>query len=115
MSWVHLLFGLILLISVFIGLFGAAKRTPIWAMVARICYVVLIVSGIFMTKYAWDEKPILTVIKIVIAILVIGLIEMSFAKKTRGEISHGTIWLVILMILIVAGLGLWLSGGYPLI
>ena len=114
MAWFHSVFGMILLIAVIIGLVGSAQKTKIWAMVARLCYVVLIVSGIVMFKYAWGGNPVLTIVKIVAAILVIGLIEMSFAKKTKGEISPALIWLVIILVVVVAGLGLWLSGGYPL-
>lgn len=115
MSWLHLIFGIILLVSMIIGLVSPAQKTKIWAMVTRVCYLVLIVSGIFMTKYAWSEKPVLTVVKIIVALLVIGLIEMAFGKKTKGQFSIGIMWMVIVMVLVVGGLGLWLSGGYPVI
>lgn len=115
MSYVHLIFGIILLFAVIMGLAGSADKAKIWAMITRVCYLVLIVSGIFMTKYAWSEKPVLTVVKIIVAILVIGLIEMAFGKKTKGQFSIGIMWMVIVMVLVVGGLGLWLSGGYPVI
>lgn len=115
MSWVHLVFGIILLFAVIMGLAGSADKAKIWAMVARVCYLVLIISGIMMTNYAWSEKPVLTVVKIVVAILVIGLIEMAFGKKTKGQFSKGIMWSVIAMCLVVGGLGFWLSGGYPII
>lgn len=115
MSWLHLVFGIILLVSVIIGLAGPAQKTKIWAMIARVCYLVLIVSGIFMTSYAWNEKPILTVIKIVVAVLVIGLVEMAFGKKTKGGLTKNIMWMVILMVLVVGVLGFSLSGGYPVI
>ena len=114
MAWFHLVFGIILLVAVVAGLIGSAQKTKIWAMIARLCYVVLIVSGIVMFKYAWGGNPVLTIVKVVAAILVIGLIEMSFAKKTKGEISTTLMWLVVVLVVVVAGLGLWLSGGYPI-
>lgn len=115
MPWLHLVFGVILIVAVFGGLASPADKSKIWAMIARLCYVVLIISGIFMVKYAWSENPVLTIVKIVAAIMVIGLIEMAFGKKSRREFSKGLMWFVIVMVVAVAGLGLWLSGGYPLV
>jgi hypothetical protein len=40
---------------------------------------------------------------------------MAFGKKTKGQFSIGIMWMVIVMVLVVGGLGLWLSGGYPVI
>ncbi|GBG94283.1 hypothetical protein LFYK43_07420 [Ligilactobacillus salitolerans] len=113
MAWVHLVFGIVLLLAVVIGLFGAPGTAKVSVMVARFCYLFLIVSGGFIAKYAWSENPWLTAIKIFLALMAIGWIEIAFSKKKRNELTAGFLWVTIGLVVVVGVIGLWLSGGYP--
>ncbi|KID41608.1 DUF1516 family protein [Fructilactobacillus fructivorans] len=112
--WIHLLTWLVLFIAVCIALFSNWHFKAM-TMIARLCYVILIISGIFLVPYAWGRDPILTVVKIICALLLIGLIEMAFAFKSQQKLSKTFLWITIVAIIIVAIIGIMLAGGRPFI
>lgn len=112
--WMHLIVGVVLIVAVIVGLAGPAKGTKIWAMIARVCYILILISGILMFARAWREDPVLLVIKIMVALVFIGLAEAGFAKKTRGTAGLSALWIPLALGVVTFALGLALTGGFPL-
>ena len=77
-------------------------------LVTRVCYLVSIVSGIVLMRFAFARNPLLTVVKILIAIGLIGLIEIAFAGKKDHRLSKPIVWstLAALVLVTVAGFAL---------
>lgn len=113
--WMHLLVGVVLIVAVAAGLLGPAKMTKIWAMIARVCYILIILSGLLMIVRAWRHNPVLLVIKVALAIAMIAFAEIGFAKKSRGAVTAVAIWIPIVLAVLVLVLGFVLTGGFPLI
>ncbi|MDF7666187.1 DUF1516 family protein [Bifidobacterium sp. ESL0745] len=114
-AWMHLVVGVVLVVAVAVGLLGPAKMTKIWAMIARVCYILIIVSGIVLIVHAWPHITVLLVVKIVLAIALIALAEIGFAKKSKDTASAVAIWVPIALVIVVMVVGLVVSHGFPLI
>lgn len=113
--WMHLVVGVVLIVAVAVGLLGPAKMTKIWAMIARVCYILIILSGIVLIVHAWPHITVLLVVKIILAIALIALAEIGFAKKSKDTASAAAIWVPIVLVVVVTAIGLVVSGGFPLI
>ncbi|MBA1434906.1 DUF1516 family protein [Bombilactobacillus bombi] len=112
--WLHLVFGVILLIAIIGGMLTTVPIAKIWVMIARICYLVLIISGILMLGYAWHEHPALTIFKIIMALVLIGVIEMAFSKKLQRSFSRPIFYGALFLAIIVVIIGFTMTGGFPL-
>lgn len=112
--WLHLIVVIILIIAVISGLRKNGQHPKVWAMIARLCYLMLLISGVVMLPYPWHEHPLLTIIKLLAALIFIGIIEMAFAKKQQHQLTSNWLWLMLLGAVIVITLGFWLTSGFPL-
>jgi hypothetical protein len=113
--WVHLAAWLILAVVVAIGLLGKADKLTPWAMTARLLYVVSIISGVILLLRVWSYNPVGSAIKVVLALVLIAVIEIAFARKQRQQLPANMLWLVFGCCLIVGIFGLWLAQGRPFI
>lgn len=113
--WMHLVVGVVLIVAVAVGLLGPAKMTKIWAMIARVCYILIILSGVFLIVHAWPHITVLLVVKIILAVALIALAEIGFAKKSKDTASAVAIWLPIVLVIVVMVVGLVVSHGFPLV
>ncbi|WEV41867.1 DUF1516 family protein [Bifidobacterium sp. ESL0682] len=113
--WMHLVVGVVLIVAVAVGLLGPAKGTKIWAMIARVCYILIILSGLLMIVHAWHRNPVLLVVKLILALAMIAFAEIGFAKKSKSAATPMTIWVPIVLAVVVAVLGFVLTGGFPII
>ncbi|WP_429970289.1 YisL family protein [Fructilactobacillus sp. Tb1] len=113
--WIHLITWIVLLIVTILALFSKSKKTSLIAMmIARVCYLFAIVTGVLLISHAFPNHPLLTIIKVILGLSLIAIIEIAFANKNRMKLTPGLAWLVILFILIVGGFGLYLTSGFPL-
>jgi hypothetical protein len=118
-SWMHLIVGVVLIIAVVVGLLAPAQFTKICAMIARICYILIILSGIVMIVMSLMhgplQHPLLLIVKVVLALAVIGLVEIGFARKNKDSVLALDVWVPIVLIVVVVVLGFVLTGGFPII
>ncbi|WP_161786428.1 DUF1516 family protein [Bifidobacterium bohemicum] len=118
-SWMHLIVGVALVVAVAVGLFGPEKGAKICVMIARVCYVLIILSGVVMAVMSLMHgplrHPVLLIVKIVLALVAIGLVEMGFARKKRDAVLAVDAWLPIVLIVVVVVLGFVLTGGFPIL
>ncbi|AXX64778.1 DUF1516 family protein [Bombilactobacillus bombi] len=112
--WLHLVVGVVLFVAIIGGLLAKVPQAKVWVMIARICYIILIISGALMFSYAWHEHPILTIVKIILAVGLIGLIEMAFAKKLKKQFSRVMFYGALILAVIVVIIGFIMTDGFPL-
>ncbi|MHA8138055.1 DUF1516 family protein [Lactobacillaceae bacterium Scapto_B20] len=112
--WLHLIFALILVISASMALL-LPSGNQFYVMLARFCYLVFIVSGIILLPHAFVRTPIMTVVKVVAALGLIGILEVSFAKQKKGQLNKQFMMLVAIAMLIVIVIGFIVAGGRPFI
>jgi len=111
--WMHLITWVVLLIDLVLGMFiDPKKRTP-FLMIARVGYVVMIVSGYMLMSVAFNRNPALTILKVVLAIGFIGITEMSFASAGKRSFKASWRWLVLGCAVVVGVLGFVLAQGRP--
>ncbi|GEP23273.1 DUF1516 family protein [Lentilactobacillus diolivorans] len=113
--WIHIISWVILAIAVILAFVGPTSQAKICQMIARVVYLFAIVSGVFLLPYAWGDNPILTVIKVLIALGLIAAIEIGFAKYNQKAVSKSVVWWLLCFVILVGVLGLFLSHGYPFI
>lgn len=113
--WIHLITWMVILVTTIITLFSQSRKLSLISMmITRVGYLFAIVTGVLLVSHAFPNHPALTIIKVILGIVLIGIIEMTFATKNRKRLTLGLAWLVIFFILLVGGLGLYLTSGYPL-
>ncbi|AUJ29953.1 MAG: DUF1516 family protein [Liquorilactobacillus hordei] len=109
--WMHLVTWIVLLIVVFSVVFSKKDVSVAAKMIARICYVVALVSGIMLLGYAWEASPVLAVVKILLAIGLIGFCEIYFSQGHNWR--SRTKALLLVTTILVGLLGFILAGGRP--
>ncbi|CAM2906565.1 MULTISPECIES: DUF1516 family protein [Dellaglioa] len=116
MIWllIHLITWVVIAVLVALTIF-TNSNTKIYQMITRLGYLVSIASGIMLLGYAWQRDPMLTAIKLIVAIIFIGLTEMTFARKNRKQLNKSVIYAVGICCIGVGVLGLMLAGGRPFI
>ncbi|WP_281166041.1 DUF1516 family protein [Liquorilactobacillus sicerae] len=110
--WLHLLAAVVLLVVI---LLTVVKNKAIKAVVmtARVDYLIAIISGMMLFSYAWSKSPVLAVLKVLVALAVIGICEILFKRvKQLSLLSRG---LILVVVIALGAFGLMLSEGYPLI
>ncbi|POH13121.1 hypothetical protein BGL41_05545 [Fructilactobacillus sanfranciscensis] len=113
--WIHLITWMVILVTTIIALFSQSRKLSLISMtITRVGYLFAIVTGVLLVSHAFSNHPALTIIKVILGIVLIGIIEMAFATKNHKRLTLGLAWLVIFFILLVGGLGLYLTSGYPL-
>ncbi|KRM71367.1 hypothetical protein FC34_GL001847 [Lacticaseibacillus brantae DSM 23927] len=90
------------------------KRTP-FLMIARLGYVVMIVSGYVLMRDAFNRNPALTVLKIVLAVGFIALVEILFSQADGKQMRSSWRWLILGGGVIVGIVGLILAQGRPIL
>ena len=113
--WLHLISWAVLAVAAGIALFSRTRQFVMWTMIARVCYLVSIISGVVLMRFAFNRHHMLTVIKILIAIGLIGLLEMAFADKKQHHLSKIIIWSAIAAFVLVTVVGFALAQFRPFI
>ncbi|MBW1604974.1 DUF1516 family protein [Lactobacillus sp. Sy-1] len=112
--WLHVIFALILLISTVMAL-SLKSGNQFYVMLDRFCYLIFIVSGIILFPHAWNRSPILAIAKVVAAVALIGILEVSFAKQKRNQLTKQWISILVVLVILVILLGVIIAGGHPFI
>jgi hypothetical protein len=93
-SWAILV--LLFLIAFLLAKGGKAKGAKIVGMVLRLFYIIMLVSGAGMLfGYGF---PIMYIVKAVLAVLMIGMMEMIVGRTKRKE-STGMFWIILIVLL----------------
>ena len=112
--WVHFVTWIVLIIVAAIAVFSTNQKVSVISMmIARLSYIVAIITGIGLFQYAYQSSPVLTIVKIIFAILLMGIIEMSFAKKKQRRLNRNFAIGVIILILLLGLFGIYLASGFP--
>lgn len=112
--WVHFVTWIVLIIVVAIAVFSTNQKVSVISMmIARLSYIVAIITGIGLFQYAYQSSLVLTIVKIIFAILLMGIIEMSFAKKKQQRLNRNFAIGVIILILLLGLFGIYLASGFP--
>lgn len=69
-----------------------------WSMGLRLAYLVMIVTGVWML--ALKGFPWLFILKGILALILIGMMEMTLSKRRRKE-STFLMWILIVVVLLV--------------
>ncbi|MDN7144581.1 DUF1516 family protein [Liquorilactobacillus mali] len=109
--WMHLFSWIVLLIVVLLAVFSRNGAGKLLKMIARICYMVAIISGIILLKYAWETSPVLAIVKVILAIGLIGFCEIYFSRK-KG-VGNSIKALLVTATIVVGIIGFILAGGRP--
>ncbi|WEV52847.1 DUF1516 family protein [Bifidobacterium sp. ESL0704] len=109
--WMHIVAGVLVLLALVVGVLGPVGMVEGWATVARVCYVVLMISAVPTLVHAWRANWPATIVKIVAAIGLIGMCEVAFAHRLRGAAPLQTLWMPLVFGVVVFVLGLWLARG----
>ncbi|MDF7640769.1 DUF1516 family protein [Bifidobacterium sp. ESL0784] len=109
--WLHIISAVVAMAAMIIGVLGPQNMVEVWAGVARVCYIVLIVSAIPTIPHAWRANWPMAIVKIVAAIGLIGMCEVAFVHRLRGAAPLQTLWMPLLSGVAVFVLGLWLARG----
>ncbi len=96
----HFWIALLLILTVVAGVFSKTeKRVKWWLMTSRILYMLMIVADVLAATKTWSPVPILTILKGLTVILLIGVIETVFARKQETHVSP---WLYVIGCLLFA-------------
>ncbi|WEV73886.1 DUF1516 family protein [Bifidobacterium sp. ESL0798] len=109
--WLHIISAVVAMAAMIIGVLGPQNMVEVWAGVARVCYIVLIVSAIPTIPHAWRANWPMAIVKIVAAIGLIGMCEVAFVHRLHGASPLQTLWMPLLFGVAVFALGLWLARG----
>ena len=112
--WTHLLTWVIMALMILLALF-TNSHTKIYEMITRIGYLVIIITGIKLAIRAWSVEPSLLIVKIIVALVFIGLVEIAFARKNQQRLNKNLIWIVVVFCLVTALIGFALAGWYPFV
>lgn len=113
--WLHLISWAVLAAAAGIAIFSRTRQFVMWTMIARVCYLVSIVSGVVLMRFAFDRNPLLTVVKILLAIGLIGLIEVAFAGKKQQHLSKAILWSALAAFALVTVTGFVLAQFRPFV
>lgn len=106
----HFWTWIILTILVIVGLTRhSEKRVTQFLLIARLAYLVMIISGVVLSIRTFAHAPLLISLKFVLGIATIALIEVSFGRKMERDTPHLIYWVLGVVGLITVGLGLTLA------
>lgn len=112
--WTHLITWLVMAVMILLVLF-TNSNTKIYEMITRVGYIVIIATGIKLGLHAWSVEPTLLIVKVIIALIFIGLVEISFARKEQKTLNKTLVWAVIIFCIVTALIGFALAGWYPFV
>lgn len=110
--WTHIVAAVVALMAMVIGVLVPVGQLEAWAMVARVCYIVLMISAVPAIPHAWRANWPMAIVKIVAAFGLIGMCEVAFVHRLKGAASLQVLWLPLLFGIVVFALGLWLARGH---
>jgi len=106
----HFWTWIILTILVIVGLTRhSEKRVTQFLLLARLAYLVMIISGVVLSIRTFGHAPLLISLKFALGIATIALIEISFGRKMERDTPHLIYWILGIVALITVGLGLTLA------
>lgn len=106
----HFWTWIILAILVVVGLTRhSEKRATQCLILARIAYIIMIISGVVLSIRTFNHAPLLISLKFLLGIGTIALIEISFGRKMERTTHHLIYWLLGIVALLTIGLGLMLA------
>lgn len=106
----HFWTWIVLTLAVLLGLTRhAEKRVTQFLLLARCAYLVMIISGVVLSIRTFGHAPLLVSLKFALGILTIALIEISFGRKMERDQTHLIYFVMGIIGLITAGLGLMLA------
>lgn len=83
---IHLITGLVLALVMIVALFiSQPQQLKGWLVLARIGYVILLVSGLYLLTWSMKSQLGLSVLKLIVAIATIGIFEVAVAHKKRHQ------------------------------
>lgn len=85
------------------------KRATQFLILARIAYLVMIISGVVLSIRTFGHAPLLISLKFLLGIGTIALIEINFGRKMERDTPHLIYWILGIVALITVGLGLTLA------
>ncbi|AKP65475.1 hypothetical protein FC99_GL000193 [Levilactobacillus koreensis JCM 16448] len=85
------------------------KRATQFLILARIAYLIMIISGVVLSIRTFSHAPLLISLKFLLGIGTIALIEIGFGRKMERSASHIIYWILGIVALITVGLGLTLA------
>ncbi|MCH4123057.1 MAG: DUF1516 family protein [Levilactobacillus sp.] len=85
------------------------KRATQFLILARLAYLVMIISGVVLSIRTFGHAPVLISLKFILGIGTIALIEISFGRKMERDTPHLVYWILGLVALLTVGLGLTLA------
>ncbi|USS87312.1 YisL family protein [Fructilactobacillus hinvesii] len=113
--WIHFINWIILLTMATVALLSSNQKLSTTAMmVARVCYIIAIITGVIMMIHGWQFHPTLTLLKGLLGLAVIASLEIAFAHKRRHQLSWKLISMAFIFLIVVAIYGLYLTQGRPL-
>lgn len=106
---IHLISAIVLLILV-IGIILARTNKQLGSLmvISRILYLFLLVTGIRLAFFTFSDHPILTISKLLVALGLIGTIEVLGAHKGQATIGIRQILPVTILFILVITLGFML-------
>lgn len=111
--WIHLISFVLLAIVTVIGLTRSEKKQiTTWLMIDRVLYILILISGAILIIRAFQYGPVIMTIKGLLGLAVIALIEIVFARKQEGRLPAALTWSLAIVLVVTAGLGLWLVWGH---
>ncbi|MDT6980310.1 DUF1516 family protein [Levilactobacillus zymae] len=106
----HFWTWVVLTLSVLLGLTRhAEKRVTQFLLLARCAYLIMIISGVVLSIRTFGHNPFLVSLKFALGIGTIALIEISFGRKMERDQTHLVYFIMGVVGLITAGLGLTLA------
>lgn len=112
--WIHLIFAILLIVLVSLSIFKKKGFMP-YMMISRVTYLVFIVTGSLLFFKAYDRNPIFAILKVLAAIMFIGLLEMTFAEKNKGRITKGIIISLYCALILLFIIGFITAAGRPFV
>lgn len=73
---------------------NSVKATNRYLILSRLGYLLLIITGVYLSTKTFTGNWWLTLIKAVLGIGTIGLIEIAFARKQESHLTAQLLWLM---------------------
>lgn len=110
---IHLISFILLVPITIIGLTRSEeKRIAQWLILDRALYILILISGVVLLIRTFQYGPVIMSIKALLGLAVIALIEIAFGRKQERSLSPILVWILAIVLVVTASLGLWLVWGH---
>lgn len=110
--WLHIALVLLLLVLLCLNL-SRKNGSKICMMLIRVLYILFIIDGICLVPKAWERNAILTVVKILASVGLIGFLEFIMAQRMKNKMSSQLILALVIVLVAFIILGLFTAGFRP--